>query len=532
NPYEYSTDGTNWITFISGNEIENLPPNGNYNILIRQNEEFAYCNTTVAVSINGPDEIRLVTPAIIPIKDADCNINNGEVTIPEVTGGTAPYNYQLDGDFISMPADRIIGNLRAGAHTLGIVDDTGCTREYTFNVPSPGAVIASVEEIPVSCTSIQLKAGIRIVIDLDATDVSGPYRANIRALDPTNTTDIDVQMPDNGVRTFLELDKGTYEVFVSSASVTGCRSEAIIQLNEGPSPVDFDIIEIDSVVSCVGENGFITIGNVRGDVNTIFEVSLMNLSGVVLESYSLQYAELQNGFTIDGRTTDLGAGEYQIHILQNQTGCPNISKTSDPINIYEPLATLGFEVIDDAVSLIDIPTGNIRGEVQSSGGDPFFGLIQLKQPAVSLSINDVLNFNNNQKWRRIVNSSVNTTRFLVTFDTLWAGLYEIFITDSYGCEIVIEHFINYDERLFIPNVITPNNDGSNDVFFIRNLPPEGTELVIANRWGKTVFSTKNYNEENLWDGGEEADGIFFYKLKLPNGEKHNGWLEVWRGARP
>jgi gliding motility-associated-like protein len=122
--------------------------------------------------------------------------------------------------------------------------------------------------------------------------------------------------------------------------------------------------------------------------------------------------------------------------------------------------------------------------------------------------------------------------FLVDLQDLPAGTYTIYVRDVYGCEIAIDYEIGYDNTVFIPNVFTPNDDGFNDAFYIRNLPESGTQIVITNRTGVSVFKTDNYTTDNLWDGGDEADGIYFYSVKMPNGDTYKGWVELWREVRP
>lgn len=84
--------------------------------------------------------------------------------------------------------------------------------------------------------------------------------------------------------------------------------------------------------------------------------------------------------------------------------------------------------------------------------------------------------------------------------------------------------------LNIPNVISPNNDGTNDLFSIENLP-ENTEVLILNRWGNIVFSSKNY--QNNWNGkdtsGKElVDGVYTYKIKTPSGKIGHGFVHLIR----
>ena len=80
------------------------------------------------------------------------------------------------------------------------------------------------------------------------------------------------------------------------------------------------------------------------------------------------------------------------------------------------------------------------------------------------------------------------------------------------------HVVNeYD----IPNVITPNEDGINDIYKIINqeyLSP--FELTIYNRWGVKMFETVNNNQ--YWDGtykGKQVpDGVYFYILQFKDCE--------------
>jgi gliding motility-associated-like protein len=104
------------------------------------------------------------------------------------------------------------------------------------------------------------------------------------------------------------------------------------------------------------------------------------------------------------------------------------------------------------------------------------------------------------------------------------------VKDTLGCFIEKVVRVPLDTDIFIPNIFTPNDDGSNDVFFIRNLPTPGAKLIITNRWGKQVFESKDY--QNDWTAEGVADGIYFYKLLATSGEVVTGWIEVLRGNKP
>ena len=72
----------------------------------------------------------------------------------------------------------------------------------------------------------------------------------------------------------------------------------------------------------------------------------------------------------------------------------------------------------------------------------------------------------------------------------------------------------------IPNVFTPNGDGINDYFVIKNIEKcNSNHLVIKDRNGRTIFEKINY--QNDWDGHNVADGVYFFFLKY-NANNNNG----------
>ncbi|MBI9056524.1 gliding motility-associated C-terminal domain-containing protein [Labilibaculum sp. DW002] len=74
-------------------------------------------------------------------------------------------------------------------------------------------------------------------------------------------------------------------------------------------------------------------------------------------------------------------------------------------------------------------------------------------------------------------------------------------------------------ELTIPSSFTPNNDGTNDNFYIKGIEnyPEN-EFIVFSRWGTKVFEKRNYSNDQAWDGGYNKAGV---KLgpgdKLPKG---------------
>ncbi|WP_347157532.1 gliding motility-associated C-terminal domain-containing protein [Pontibacter chitinilyticus] len=64
-------------------------------------------------------------------------------------------------------------------------------------------------------------------------------------------------------------------------------------------------------------------------------------------------------------------------------------------------------------------------------------------------------------------------------------------------------------EVFFPNVFSPNGDGNNDTWAIRNLESyPDNEVSVLNRWGNEVYRSKAYR--NDWGGGNLSEGTYYY----------------------
>ena len=81
-----------------------------------------------------------------------------------------------------------------------------------------------------------------------------------------------------------------------------------------------------------------------------------------------------------------------------------------------------------------------------------------------------------------------------------------------------------------PNIITPNNDGRNDVLAFEGLEGfPGSRLNVWNRWGNEVYKSADY--KNDWDGGNMPDGVYYYILNLAGAKPINSSLTIMRQAK-
>jgi len=74
---------------------------------------------------------------------------------------------------------------------------------------------------------------------------------------------------------------------------------------------------------------------------------------------------------------------------------------------------------------------------------------------------------------------------------------------------------NSEMDIFIPNIFSPNNDGYNDVLYVRGPGIKNLIFVVYNRWGEKIFESNNVNYG--WDGTYKGQalttGVFTYYVK-------------------
>ena len=104
-----------------------------------------------------------------------------------------------------------------------------------------------------------------------------------------------------------------------------------------------------------------------------------------------------------------------------------------------------------------------------------------------------------------------------TYNNMGNYIATLIVTDGvcYDTASVVIEVVG-QSTILIPNVFTPNADGSNDVFTVKGTNLESVEGEIYNRWGQKLFSWNGV--KGSWDGRTEAgsecpDGTYFYIIK-------------------
>ncbi|MCD6018591.1 MAG: domain containing protein, partial [Bacteroidetes bacterium] len=206
--------------------------------------------------------------------------------------------------------------------------------------------------------------------------------------------------------------------------------------------------------------------------------------------------------TNSGTATVGSAGAYSVTVTDLMNGCTN----GAPVTVTENNITVAF-------------TAN-----PTSGTAPLdvnFTDQSIGATSYSWNFGDITSVNN-------TSSAINPSH---TYTTL--GVYTVTLTASNGSctsTAMISIEVLENSTLIVPNVFTPNGDGSNDLFKITSTGIEELNCDIFNRWGTKLYSIKTVNDS--WDGGGNSAGTYFFILtaKGYDGKEHKqeGFISLFK----
>ncbi|WP_282053969.1 T9SS type B sorting domain-containing protein [Maribacter luteus] len=285
---------------------------GNYSVRINQTFGTASCDYTEDITIGSPTAALNAISAIV--QDYTC-LQDAIIEAQNVTGGTAPYSYSIDGvTFIpdTTPNAHRFENLTNGTYTITIRDANGCTFATPaitiepLNEPSDLTFTATAPNCPTQTSDVTVT-----VIDGNTPyvfDIIAP--SSIAATSTSGTT-----------AGFDGLAPGTYTFRVTDNK--GCTYTE-----------DFTITPVSPItVAGTLVNNVTCVGASEGAVD--FTVNGFSSS----YSYSIDGATsitAQTANTIN--LTGLSAGDYTIIVTDEVTNCTD----TQTITVNEPTDSLAF----------------------------------------------------------------------------------------------------------------------------------------------------------------------------------------------
>ena len=109
--------------------------------------------------------------------------------------------------------------------------------------------------------------------------------------------------------------------------------------------------------------------------------------------------------------------------------------------------------------------------------------------------------------------------------------YSVTVTDSKNCIRNQTTFVEPQKcPIDIPNTFSPNSDGINDTWIIKNLTLyDKSTVTVYNRWGDKVYYSEGY--KSPWDGSNRSDtvpfGVYYYVITVEElGANYTGSVTI------
>jgi gliding motility-associated-like protein len=89
-------------------------------------------------------------------------------------------------------------------------------------------------------------------------------------------------------------------------------------------------------------------------------------------------------------------------------------------------------------------------------------------------------------------------------------------TVSDTTEVKVYEIICDGPYVYVPNAFSPNNDGNNDVLYVRGLFVEKMIFRVFDRWGEMVFESTdvNFGWDGIYQGRKLDPDVYDYYLQV------------------
>ena len=523
--------GTPGYTYLWSNGDVNQTANnlgaGTYTVIVTDANGCSSFTTVTVSTINGPS----TTSSVLSNVDCNGNSTGSATTTPSL--GTPGYTYSwspIGGN------GQTANNLPAGTYTVIVTDANGCTIPDVVTITEPAAIVLTTSQTNLLCSG-----GTNGDATVTPTGGTPGYTYLWNTVPVQNT------------QTANNLSAGTYQCTVTDAN--GCSqiiSVTIIQ----PFPLSASSSSISPLCNG-GNNGSATATVTNGTPNY---------------TYVWNTTPPQNSQTATG----LSAGTYSVSIT-DANGCT----TQSSVNVTDPPALTLTASGADSICFGD----SIALTANATGGTPSYTYVWIPGPVSgsTITVNPTSSTNYTVSVvdaNGCMTSSVATAQVAVVpsptagFDTvsantsyyaftdsstgatgwIWyfgdgdssfaqnpihnfpgAGTYTVtqIVFNQYGCPDTITAVITIGEDILIPNVFTPDADGTNDVFYIPNSGMRSFHIEIFDRWGLKVFETAA--DEIRWDGRSMSgkllvDGTYYFVLDARMRTSSNGERSIKRNG--
>ncbi|MES2760749.1 MAG: choice-of-anchor L domain-containing protein [Bacteroidota bacterium] len=454
--------------------------------------------------------------------------------------------------------------------TSGIVPGTETTANPVFNAAGSYSVI--VTNTVSSCATSANANVVTVVLDNTPPVLSLSAATNDGTITCTNTqvtitptvtpsTNLTYTWSPGGV-TSSSLSNATFTTaaiytLAVTNTLTGCVSSSTntantftVYQNNTPPTSTITAISTNSVIGCGANNSTVTLSGVSSSTNTTQTwlpglETTTTLDVTTAGTYTLVVLDAVSGcsvtnqYVVNGGSTppqNVSAGNSaaipcgtptvalngtttSTDVVTYDWSGPNAgsivsgSNTQNPVVMDQGIYTLTVTNTASgctATATINVTQANVTAAFSAN---PTSGLSPLNVNFTDASIGAT---GIGYSWNFGDSNTSNAQHPAHTFTT---GTYTVILTVSSGpCTDTASVVIVVEDGLTleIPNVFTPNGDGSNEFFSIKSTGVKEISLQIFNRWGQKLheFTGPKASWDGLTPNGAEVpEGTYFYFVK-------------------
>jgi gliding motility-associated-like protein len=475
--------------------------------------------------------------------------------------------------------------------TVGIVPGTETTANPVFNAAGSYSIV--VTNTLSGCASSINSNVVTVVLDNNSPVIALSSAANDGTITCTNTQVTitpTITSSGTGNLTYTWLPSGVTSSSINDATftsagiytitvtntLTGCVTTSTnsantftVYQNTVPPIANITAISTNSTIGCGGNSSTVTLSSTTSSTNTTVtwlpgSQTTPTLDVTSAGIYTLVVVDAVNGCSVSTQYTVSGSSTPP----QNVDAGSNVSIPCGSLSTQLNGTTTSTDVVtydwsgpsaSSITSATNIPNPTVTESgiytltvTNPSNGCTATATVNVVQSTVTASITAnptegisplTVNFDGsastgatNYSWTfgdGNVSGVVNPSNIFTQ-----AGSYTVtLIASASPCSdtATIVIVVNAGLTLEIPNVFTPNNDGSNDIFTIKSTGVKEISLQIFNRWGQKLYEFSG--PKASWDGkvpsGEGApEGTYFYFVKATGFDdkeiERNGTVSLFR----
>ncbi|HLP13945.1 MAG TPA: choice-of-anchor L domain-containing protein [Flavobacteriales bacterium] len=504
---------------------------GSYLIIVTDDNG---CTINTTATVNEPPALVITS---VTVNDALCAGScDGSVVI----------NCATATQFSAVPAGgapvygptNTIGSLCTGSYDIAVTDAAGCpaTTNVFVGEPSPLAMIVAPSSTicynsPFSLFAIASGGTPNYTYDWDiASDVSS------QTINPTSNQTHTVMATDaNGCQigpmtvTIDVIPQVTATVSANDTICEGASSTLTAVAANGLAPYQYywqapvnitsDVVTVTPTQQSTNytviamdqcADSVVLTVNVSWYLPPVIDIVINGAAGCA--PLTPVFFNNTSGFTSTACTWDFGNGN-------TSTNCATASSTYTTPGCYD----VNLQLTSVQGCLFD----STFSQVVCVYGDPVPEFTWNPVPTILLPTTNFVNLSTNATsyvWNFMNIDSSIVMNPSYNFNDFEAGNYTVCLeaTSSQGCVAEICHDVTVlDENLiYVPNVFTPDGDGTNDIFIpsLRGVDEDGYEFYIFNRWGELIFFTTD--KQTGWDGTHKAakskEDVYVWKIRAPS----------------